>query len=74
MTRSLAMPRSGRQRITQPLLSARPRAPRDPSITPLGFTCFKLVRSYGGPPGAPLFAVLPNPGSRNAMAALADRY
>lgn len=39
MTRSYGTPRS--RRITQPLRIVK--RPRDPAITVLGFTCFRLV-------------------------------
>jgi len=41
MTRSYGSSHRSSRRITQPLRIVKP--PRDPSITTLGFTCFRLV-------------------------------
>jgi hypothetical protein len=69
MTRSYAAARAGR--ITKPLVLPRVRPPRDATITPLGFTCFRLMRTYdaGGPP----FIAIEKRDRRNAMSVLASR-
>src|SRR5512140_554381 len=48
MTRS---PRVAKKRRSPALHRARDKAPRDPSITPLGVTCFRLVALPVGTPG-----------------------
>lgn len=65
MTRSFASAQKRRPRRTQPIRVMR--SPRDPSITPYGFKCFRLVRIYDGDPGEPPFAAIELQHSTNAM-------
>lgn len=65
MTRSYRSPRTRQSRITQPIRIVRPR---DPSITPLGFTCYRLVRVHDG--NVP-FVAIPHVERTNTMSVFA---
>ena len=62
MTRTYTTTR--RRRATAPI--ARPR---NPAITPIAFTCFRLVRIDDREPGEPPFAPIELCDPTNAMAA-----
>ncbi len=71
MTRSYrATPTRRRRRITQPMIRVT-RAPRDPSITRLGFAFYRLVRVLDREADWWPYAAIEVHGGSNAMAVFA---